>query len=83
MDQRRVKMFQNHHQDIIYVLVVLNNKNMYKNSKFKLIPRLFLMLIGLGLLFYDKTIAIYFIFTALSIMIIADLFLKKRSRNQA
>lgn len=53
---------------------------MYKDSKFKLIPRIMLSAIGIGLLFYDKTLAAYFIFTTLLIMIIIDLVGKKRSR---
>lgn len=55
---------------------------MYKNSKFKLISRLILIFISLGLVFYDENLAAYFIFMTILIMIIVDLFMNKIQKNK-
>jgi len=55
---------------------------MYKNSRFKIITRLILTLISLGLIFYDRVIAAYFIFTTLWVMIAIDFVTNKWRRNQ-
>lgn len=41
-----------------------------------------LMFISLGVLFFDKTLALCFILTTLLIMILVDLIMKKRPRTQ-
>ena len=58
-------------------LVVLTLNTMYKNSKIKLVPRLIVVFITIGLLFYDKTLAGYFIFSAIIIMGIFDFIMNK------
>jgi len=55
---------------------------MYKNSKIKLIPRLIVVCISLGLLFYDKALAGYFIFPAIIIMGMIDLLANKFQKNK-
>ena len=55
---------------------------MYKNSKIKLVPRLIVVFITIGLLFYDKTLAGYFIFSAIIIMGIFDFIMNKLQKDQ-
>ena len=63
-------------------LVVLTLNIMYKNSKIKLAPRLIVVFITIGLLFYDKTLAGYFIFSAIIIMGIFDFIMNKLQKDQ-
>jgi hypothetical protein len=55
---------------------------MYQNSKIKFIPRLIVVGISLGLLFYDKALAGYFIFPAIMIMGMIDFLANKFQKNR-